>query len=186
MILNCADGNGQLPTSVQPLLRLLDTCLLHTRQVLHTLLRIHSSQHTQQSAYTAVSIHSSQHCNIILVVLGCHHSCACSHGHFLANHRLQLLQSCYNCSCKLRLSTIQHQQLSTIQHQQLFICMPEMQAVSFSWHTELSLNVKVGMSDDHNLLTATKVQPCVDSVFHGFRSKHVLTRCFMFSQANVW
>ncbi len=49
MVVNCAGGNGQLPTSVQPLLRLLDICLLHTRQVLHTLLH-YRSQHTQQSA----------------------------------------------------------------------------------------------------------------------------------------
>ena len=47
--------------------------------------------------------------------------------------------------------------------------MPETQALSFQGHVEASLNGKLGMSDEHNLL-----QPCVDAAFQDLTSHHEL------------
>ena len=91
MVVSCAGGSGQLPTYVQPSLRLLDTCSQHTRQVLHTLLHTHSSQHTQQSALY------DNHCGSRLSS-----HCVSSHRHFHAKHRLHLLTSRQvSCACLL-------------------------------------------------------------------------------------
>ena len=115
IVVHCAGGNRQLPTSVQPLLRLLDTCLLHTRQVLRTLLHAHMQ---------------SQHCDTIVVVLNCHHSCACSHRHFHAKsqpaiaHKYVALASCACLPCSSK---------------QRFIYVPEMQVLSLSCHVDATL-----------------------------------------------
>ncbi len=127
MVVNCAGGNGQLPTSVQPLLRLLDTCLLHTRQVLHTLL------HIQESAYAAVSTVTQLLWFSVVITV-------CMFPRTLPYHRhtalLQSMSACKQAACVYYTAS-----------NSCSVAL-EAQALSFQCHVEASLNVKLGMSSE--------------------------------------